>query len=622
MEQLNKGKFEKRLESTEGLAELKEFLHSREIYYDVENEKRVLKRLTLMASNLGLASYSDFIIILQNEPRVFNDLTDWLQRGKIYDEEKQAFIPLIYRNKYHKVTETTPKRRKRKIISQKGWTKIKRFLEDNQILIFQNNESRIMKRLEVFTSRYELDNFFQLHSLLRKDSELFDELVDWLERGRIYDEERRTYFPLIHRKKAHKELLETAKEISVEELDGSSSSEEKKILMEENELPESEMQLLDSKKGLGDLLAFLEENKIQIIPQYEKRIIKRLDLLVKRLNLSNFVQLHVLLKSDLDALEDLVDWLDRGREYDIETKTFSPLIQLNGFPKRNIRKKKQRKYSKIAQEFISLMPDPADEENLTLIFEFLSEKDINYLAYKEKYFHRRLLSRMMRVNTSTYLGYRKYLEGNPDEIDNLIASLSINFTRFFRDKDLYHKIEHDLLPKILNQPANVKIWSAGCAIGAEPYSIEILINDINKESLDRVKLFATDISEELLDRAKVGIFSKELLTEMDNSRVRSYFKPLEEDLYQIKPKIRDSVIFQYHDLREPPPFRELDLILCRNVLIYFSRPQAIILFKRFHEVLKPSGYLIIGKSEVVPMEIRGLFKILDSRARIYQKRLK
>ena len=87
MEQLNEGNFEKKLESTEGLAELKEFLHSKEIYYDAENERRVLKRLTLMASNLGLASYSDFVILLQNEPRAFDDLIDWLQRGKIYDEE-------------------------------------------------------------------------------------------------------------------------------------------------------------------------------------------------------------------------------------------------------------------------------------------------------------------------------------------------------------------------------------------------------------------------------------------------------------------------------------------------------------------------------------------------------
>jgi len=335
VEQLSKGKFNKRLESTKGLAELKEFLHSREIYYDTENERRVLKRLTLMASNLGLASYSDFVILLQNEPRAFDDLIDWLQRGKIYDEEKQAFIPLIYRDKYLRVTETTLKRRKRKIKSKKGWIKIKGFLENNQIIVSEDNESRIVKRLEVFASRYELDNFFQLHSLLKKDSEMFDELIGWLERGKIYDEERGIYFPLIQQEKSLKELSETSKEIRKEGLDISSSSEEKAIPITEHELPEteSEIQPSDSDEGLSDLLAFLEENNIHILPQHEKRIINRLDLLVTRLKLSNFSQLHDLLKNDLDAFEDLVDWLERGREYDIETKTFSPLILLNGFQK-------------------------------------------------------------------------------------------------------------------------------------------------------------------------------------------------------------------------------------------------------------------------------------------------
>jgi chemotaxis methyl-accepting protein methylase len=288
-------------------------------------------------------------------------------------------------------------------------------------------------------------------------------------------------------------------------------------------------------------------------------------------------------------------------------------------PKEQIKRKKLKPLN---LEFVSGMKLPDDQKNLVLIYDFLSEKGINYQAYKPNHFLRRLHARMKRVGTETYKEYHKLLETIPKEFNLLIENYSINVTRFFRDKELFIALEKKIIPKILgNKNKSVRIWSAGCAIGPEPYSIAILMNGkLGQNFINKVFLLATDINQGLLLQARKGIYTSKSLEEVDSSIMMKYFKTLDSDLFQISPYIRNSVTFQQHDLRTPPPAKNFDIIMCRNVLIYFSREQSQYFFQQFHSALKSRGYLVLGKCEVLPQFIKDKFEVIDSRNRIYRRK--
>jgi chemotaxis protein methyltransferase CheR len=498
--------------------------------------------------------------------------------------------------------------------SKEGLTELKTFLKQKGIRYSSENELRITKRLTLLATQFNLDNYSELNSLLRNEPKAFEDLLKWLERGRIYDEEKQSYTPLIRR-------IMTTKPSADSLIEETMDNELQKEIPQrkEKEHKKWDSKQLESHKGVEELLDFLNKQDIKIDKVNEPRVIKRLELIASRLGFKDFTQLHSLLKSDADTLIDVLDWLERGKIYDEESRSFSPLVQSVTGREKPKRRRKTQLQTVLARELISVFPDPVDNENLFSIYDFLTESGINFKAYKEKYFIRRLHRRMMRVDTPTYQGYLKYLEKNPDELDKLIDSLSINFTRFFRDKDVFSKLEQEIYPQIFKEDSSsIKIWSAGCAIGSEPYSIAIQVLESGL-NLERIHLLATDISQDLLNRARLGLYPKDLLQEMTSIQIKSFFTSLDEDLFQLNPVVRNLVKFQVHDLRTPPPFKNIDVIFCRNVLIYFSRPQAEDLFKNFHEVLKHNGFLVIGKTEVIPMQVKGLFKIVDTRTRIYQR---
>ncbi|MFX0184063.1 MAG: CheR family methyltransferase [Candidatus Hodarchaeota archaeon] len=469
--------------------------------------------------------------------------------------------------------------------------------------------------MTLLATQFELDSYSELLSLLRNEPKAFEDLLNWLERGRTYNEEKQSYAPLIRRIKTIKYTSDSLKEEPIEKKYQKATPKQKK---KEHIIKQASQ--IESHDGIEELIDFLKDKHIRITNGNESRVTKRLELIASKLGYKDFTQLHSFLKIDTDTLIDVLDWLERGKIYDEKSRSIIPLVQRVDDREKLKREKRIRLQTPLAKELISVFPDPIDTENLLSIFDFLTDNEINYKAYKEKYFIRRLHRRMMRADTPTYHEYRKYLDTNPDELDKLVDSLSINFTRFFRDKDVFTKLEEEIYPQVFKEDSSsIKIWSAGCAIGSEPYSIAIqaLESGLN---LERIHLLATDISEDLLNRARMGLYPKDLLQEMTSIQIKSFFKSLDEDLYQINPVVRNLVTFKIHDLRTPPPFKNLDLIFCRNVLIYFSRPQAENLFKNFYEVLKHNGFLVIGKSEVIPMRVKNLFKIVDTRTRIFQRK--
>ena len=468
------------------------------------------------------------------------------------------------------------------------------------------------------------ENYSDLLNLLHTDLQTRRNLFNWLERGRSYNEEEDSFIPLVRRGKSLEKPFPTPKK-------------ERKKKKEKNELFNWEKSLLNLEKDdiwiesgedLKGLLDFLRCKNVKYALKDEERIIKRLRWIAKDLGFNSFSGLLTLFGIDPQTLDNVVGWLEKGRVFNEEENSFIPLVKRDNIlrdtvPRKKTKKKLKKKSCKIAMlEKLPSIPDPSDTKNLSLIFNFLSANNVNFQAYKEKYFLRRLHSRMTRIEANTYRDYLEILETDPMEINLLINNLSINVTHFFRDKDLWTKLDQDFLPKIsADRSKSIRIWSAGCTIGPEPYSIAILMFEkIKQANLDKLYILATDIRQEFLDKAQVGVYSKDLLEEINPGKIQKYFNPIGQELFQLSANIREKVIFKNHDLRKPPPFRNFDLILCRNVLIYFSRNQAEALFQRFHSVLKPNGYLILGKCELVPIPIRHLFKVIDSKSRIYQRK--
>lgn len=229
--------------------------------------------------------------------------------------------------------------------------------------------------------------------------------------------------------------------------------------------------------------------------------------------------------------------------------------------------------------------------------------------YKEDYIKRRLASRMNSRRITTYRGYQEYLLQNVDEREALKNALTINVTKFFRDPSVFESLKADVFLPILRQKKRLRLWSAGCSSGEEPYSYAIVIHDITSLQKDvDWTVIATDIDDTILKKAKEGIYEKSSLELVSESQLRRHFRQRDDGRYEIKPHIREKVKFQHHDLMSGIPVsRYLDVISCRNVTIYFNDRQKNELVRMFHQGLAPGGFYVMGMSEFLSREVEGLF---------------
>ncbi|MHA2246704.1 MAG: CheR family methyltransferase [Candidatus Hodarchaeales archaeon] len=386
---------------------------------------------------------------------------------------------------------------------------------------------------------------------------------------------------------------------------------------------------LESDKGLKELLKFLRQKQIEISPQDEQTIVRRLLFARRQMGFKSYSKLLDQIYSNQETYDNLLFWMQK-EDHNVN-QSYTPLRKhkktLKEYAKISPNKKKKRKKKQKIDasqciDYLLSIKEPTDLQFLPSVMDFLSKKNINYQAYKKNYFLRRLQIRMRKVETQSYREYRKYLEMNPKELSLLVDCLSVNVTRFFRDKELFIKLEHDILPNLLvDRSKMVQIWSAGCAVGPEPYSIAIMIMKLSRNFLfNNVNILATDISQEFLNQAKTGCYTRDYLSEMDPSLIQKYFTSVNQELFEFSSQIRSIVEFKKHDLRTRPPAHGFDLIMCRNVLIYFSKPQSVSLFQRFHSVLNSHGYLVLGKCELLPPSVREKFEIIDAHNRIYQRK--
>ncbi|MEH6386665.1 CheR family methyltransferase [Pseudomonas profundi] len=252
----------------------------------------------------------------------------------------------------------------------------------------------------------------------------------------------------------------------------------------------------------------------------------------------------------------------------------------------------------------------------------------NFKHYKRATVLRRV-ERRLQVNTQPDLqSYLGYLQANPQEADALLADMLIGVTNYFRDREAFEALERDVIPELFTDqkaPAQtrsteIRVWSAGCSTGEEAYSLAMLLADQARIEQSPVKLqiFATDIDERAISIARAGVYPESILTDIAPSRLREHFVK-HDNRYHVKKELRETVLFAPHSLLRDPPFSRLDLITCRNLLIYLDRDVQEHILKTFHFALKPGGYLFLGGSESADM-CSSLFSPVDKKNRIFRAR--
>lgn len=237
--------------------------------------------------------------------------------------------------------------------------------------------------------------------------------------------------------------------------------------------------------------------------------------------------------------------------------------------------------------------------------------DLN--KYKEKQLKRRILQFMSRYNTTSFVVFCKLLEANPETLAKFKDFITINTSEFFRDIKLYDYLQKVIMADYSKKAGALKIWSAGCSIGAEPYSLAILAQEARIRSYS---ILASDYDTAILGKAREGAYAENLLKNVPRELVKKYFA-VKADKFCINADIKSKVMFKEHNLLKDSYPPDLDLILCRNVFIYFTQEVQQDLIASFTKSLKPGGYFIIGSSEFIPVpETFGLKKAFFS---VYQK---
>jgi two-component system, chemotaxis family, CheB/CheR fusion protein len=247
-------------------------------------------------------------------------------------------------------------------------------------------------------------------------------------------------------------------------------------------------------------------------------------------------------------------------------------------------------------------------------------QDFSY--YKRPTLFRRLSKRLLELNIPRIKDYLEYISTRPKEIKLISQDFLINVTYFFRDKQAFDIVQHSVIPNIMKDKSpgdTVKVWSVACSSGEEAYSLAILFHEyIEKRKLFdvNIKIFATDIDKEALDKASKGLYPKGAFKEVSESRIHGYFTE-DGNNYRVNPEIRKMIVFSYHDMLKDPPFSRMDLVTCRNMLIYVNGDAQREIIRKIHFSLNIDGYLFLGPSEHVGPAINSMQEI-DKKWRIYK----
>jgi two-component system, chemotaxis family, CheB/CheR fusion protein len=288
---------------------------------------------------------------------------------------------------------------------------------------------------------------------------------------------------------------------------------------------------------------------------------------------------------------------------------------------------------KIASELVRLAQDrPAKaskrrtvaENGLKNIFALLrSRTEVDFSQYRKTTVRRRIQRRMVVHRIDDVDDYFTFLKRNTEEVDALFREMLIHVTGFFREPETFDVLQSVVLPRLLEKRGQndpIRIWLPGCSTGEEAFSLAIIVTEFfdNRSESPSIQIFATDVSDRVLELARKGIFDANIESAITKDRLRRFFSKNERG-YQINKQIRDLCVFARQNVLRDPPFSRLDLISCRNVLIYFETAAQKKLIPFFHYALKPGGFLLLGGAETVG-NFSDLFEPVDSKTKLFAKR--
>ncbi|HVF69524.1 MAG TPA: chemotaxis protein CheB [Xanthomonadales bacterium] len=268
--------------------------------------------------------------------------------------------------------------------------------------------------------------------------------------------------------------------------------------------------------------------------------------------------------------------------------------------------------------------EPENEKGLQKLFSLIqNDKGVDFGHYKRATINRRIKRRMLLHKLNTLDEYVQYVKDNKSEIDNLFQEFLIDVTRFFREPTSHQFLTEKVLPRMLEKKSTkepIRIWVPGCATGEEVYSLAMTLTEfLESKSLHiPIQIFGTDLSQTGLNTARRGFYYQSDLLDVSTLRINRFFIKTEAG-YQIIKSVRDMCIFAPHNVFKDPPFSKIDLISCCNLLIYMDSVLQDNIFHSFHYALRPTGYLLLGKSEGVGMT-SDLFSQIDKKYKLFMRK--
>lgn len=267
--------------------------------------------------------------------------------------------------------------------------------------------------------------------------------------------------------------------------------------------------------------------------------------------------------------------------------------------------------------------DDLTDDELAAITALLRERrQFDLDQYKDRCVRRRIAKRLRACQVADFSAYLNRLAIDRDELDTLLATISIHVSQFFRNPDTFRIIEQRILPDLCRRAradgrTELTLWSAGCASGEEPYSLALLVDDLNADDLD-IRVLATDISEPVLQTARAGVYDTARLREVPPAVLEHYFEA-ENGSYRLMDRVRERVDFKPHNIMTDTIYPAADLVLCRNVMIYFTREEQERILARFAAAIPQHGALVLGRSETITGDSRRCFKSEFPVERIYRR---
>jgi two-component system CheB/CheR fusion protein len=275
---------------------------------------------------------------------------------------------------------------------------------------------------------------------------------------------------------------------------------------------------------------------------------------------------------------------------------------------------------------LELAPLDAPPDEVSRLLELVHvRREFDLSKYKQSSLARSIMRRAAACKCSSVAQYRALVETDEQELDALVSILMVGYSTFFRDPELFTLLQHSIMPDIVRRgraasPPRIRTWTVACSTGQEAYSVAILLFEALDGRLEQLepKLFATDVEQTALAKARLGQYYQEEVAHLDARTRARYFTGT--STVTVRPFLRRLVLFGEQNVFADPPISQLDLITCRNVLIYLQKDAQIRALENLSYGLKPGGYLILGKSEKLRPEVEGRFDVIDTRWQVYRKR--